>query len=78
VGFLAHAAMLGAELASPGISSARATEISRLVWNDRVDAAMTVIFMVVVWIILADSIRVWWRLWLGADASAAGVEEAAA
>ncbi len=58
VGFLAHAAQLGAELAAPGLSAARAAEISRLIWNDRVDAIMTVLIAVVA-IILIDSIRVW-------------------
>ncbi|HUY19409.1 MAG TPA: carbon starvation CstA family protein [Candidatus Binataceae bacterium] len=59
VGFLAHAAVLEAELAAPGLSVARAAEISRLMWNDRVDALMTVLLIAVVTIILLDSIRVW-------------------
>jgi hypothetical protein len=65
VGFL-HAALLEAELASPAVSAARAVEIPRLVWNDQVDAVMTAAFIFVVWIVLADSVRVWARLLLGA------------
>ncbi len=64
VGFLAHAAQLGAELATPGLSAARAAEISRLMWNDRVDAIMTVALIAVVAVILIDSIRVWATLML--------------
>jgi carbon starvation protein len=78
VGFLAHAALLEAELAKPAISAARAGEITRLVWNDRVDAVMTAVLIFVVWIILADSVRVWARLLLGAERSIAREEEAAA
>jgi carbon starvation protein len=78
VGFLAHAALLQMELARPAISAARTAEITRLVWNDRVDALMTAIFILVVWIILADSVRVWVRLLLGAEGRIAGMEEAAA
>jgi carbon starvation protein len=78
VGFLAHAALLQAELARPAIGATRAAEITRLIWNDRVDALMTGIFMLVVWIILADSVRIWMRLLLGAKDPVSGVEEAAA
>lgn len=76
VGFLAHAAQLAAEQALASTTPARAATIERLIWNDRVDTAMTVIFIAVVVIILADSARVWLRLALTARAGAA--EESAA
>lgn len=78
VGFLAHAALLRAELTRPAIGAARAAEITRLLWNDRVDAVMTGIFMLVVCIILADSVRVWMRLLSAAGDRVGRVEEAAA
>jgi carbon starvation protein len=78
VGFLAHAAQLRAELVVPGVSAARATEITRLAWNDRVDAVMTGVFIAVVLVILADSIRVWARLLLGVESRIAQPQEAAA
>ena len=78
VGFLAHAALLEAELLQPAVSAARASELTRLIWNDRVDAIMTALFIIVVLIILADSIRVWTRLLLGAGSRLARGEEAAA
>jgi carbon starvation protein len=65
VGFLAHAAQLAAELSAPAATLARSREIERLIWNDRIDAAMTAFFIAVVVIILCDSLRVWSKLILG-------------
>jgi carbon starvation protein len=71
VGFLAHATQLATEQALPTTTAARAATITRLVWNDRVDTAMTVIFIAVVIVILADSARVWLKLALAQRAGAA-------
>jgi len=38
VGFLSHAAKLANEAAAIGVAPARVEEISRLIWNDRIDA----------------------------------------
>jgi carbon starvation protein len=62
IGFLAHAAKLSAEAASTSTTVARAGEIGRLIWNDRVDALMTAFFIVAVIVVLSDSIRVWSKL----------------
>ena len=62
VGFLAHAAMLAAEAAAPGVSDGRMAEIGRLIWNDRIDAAIAAFFIAVVVIVLVDSARVWTKL----------------
>jgi carbon starvation protein len=78
VGFLAHAALLQKELAAPATTTIRASELARLIWNDRVDAAMTAIFIAVVVIILVDSIRAWLRLLLSPGAGRHDREEAAA
>ena len=64
VGFLAHAAQLAAEAASPATSTRRGIEIARLMRNDRIDAAMTGFFIAVVIVILGDSIRIWSKLML--------------
>lgn len=77
VGFLAHAAQLQAERALPATTAARAFEIERLVWNDRVDAAMTAFFIGVVIVILCDSARVWRKLLAGASRSEVAQEAAA-
>ncbi len=68
VGFLAHVAVLRAELAAPAVSAARAAEINRLIFNDRVDAFMTLLFIVLVAVIIADSARAWVSHYLGAGA----------
>jgi carbon starvation protein len=78
VGFLAHAAALKAELAAPAISAARAAELSRLIWNDRVDAVMTAIFVTLVAVILVDSIRVWVRRAISTRPGQTRPQEAAA
>ena len=76
VGFLSHAAKLAAEAAMATTSAERGAEIARLIWNDRIDAAMTAFFIAVVIVILGDSIRVWSKLLFG-SAERAIHEEAA-
>ncbi|MGH7865288.1 MAG: carbon starvation CstA family protein [Candidatus Binataceae bacterium] len=62
IGFLAHAAQLQAQLAGPALAAGRAYEISRLVWNDRIDAVITALLIAIVLIIITDSARVWLKL----------------
>jgi carbon starvation protein len=76
VGFLAHAAQLAAEMMAPTTTAARSLEIGRLIWNDRIDAAMTTFFVAVVIIILSDSIRVWSKLIPGSPERAVHEEAA--
>jgi carbon starvation protein len=78
IGFLAHAALLAAEQKAAGTPPERAAEIVRLIWNDRIDAAMTAVFICIVAAILADSLRVWITLMRSTRISAAGTQEAAA
>jgi carbon starvation protein len=77
VGFLTHAATLAAEAAAPGVTAARVAEIGRLIWNDRIDCAMTAFFIAVVAVVLVDSARVWTRLTLSSG-GATGADQAAA
>jgi len=58
VGFLAHAALLD--------RGARTAESARLAFNDRLDAVVCGLFVVLVAAILADSIRVWAGILRGA------------
>jgi len=64
LGFLAHARLLSDQLsgsvAAGTISAARAAEISRLIFNDRLDATVTLILAVLVVLVLAESVRQWW------------------
>jgi carbon starvation protein len=59
VGFLAHAGRLGARLESGAAAASQATEIRRLIFNDRLDAVVCGVFLVLVATILLDSLRVW-------------------
>ena len=66
VGFLAARREARGERRPRRRRTARArVEIARLIWNDRIDAAMTAFFIAVVVIILADSARIWTKLVLG-------------
>ena len=55
IGFLAHAQQLAQEAPA---NAARAHEVSRLIFNDRLDAALTIFFLVTVWVMIADTSRV--------------------
>ena len=67
IGFLAHAAMVNAKLAvgtlPPGIKSAG--DAARVIFNDRLDAAIAGFFVLAVIVILADSIKEWVRVLSG-------------
>ncbi|MCZ2080523.1 MAG: carbon starvation protein A [Bryobacteraceae bacterium] len=59
IGFLAQAAQLESALASGEIVAARIAETQARIFNERLDAAVCGIFLVLVTTILLDSIRVW-------------------
>ncbi len=61
VGFLSHARWVEAKLAAGELPAgvADAAAAARLVFNDRLDAAVAAFFMISVIVILADSIREW-------------------
>jgi len=59
LGFLAHAQMLSAQVAAGAIPAARAADTARLIFNDRLDAAVTLVFALLVILILAESARNW-------------------
>ena len=60
VGFLAHARLLGEQLAAGTAAPDKLVETQRLIFNDRLDAAVTFIFAVLVVVILVESGRHWW------------------
>jgi len=60
VGFLAHARLLTEQMALGRIPAARMVETQRLVFNDRLDAAVTAVFALLVVVILAESARHWY------------------
>ncbi|MGQ0713149.1 MAG: carbon starvation CstA family protein [Gemmatimonadaceae bacterium] len=61
LGFLAHARMLSDQLAAGVLprGAADAAAAGRMIFNDRLDAAVAAFFMVAVVVILADSAREW-------------------
>jgi carbon starvation protein len=59
LGFLAHAQMLSVQIAAGSVPAARAAETARLIFNDRLDAAVTLVFALLVAVILAESARHW-------------------
>jgi carbon starvation protein len=71
IGFLADASRLALEAPA---TAARAHEIARLIFNDRVDALVTALLALSVSVILLESLLLWSRLLRGRQA--AGVKEA--
>lgn len=63
IGFLAHARVLAEQLAARAIPPENIVETQRLIFNDRLDAAVTGIFALLVVVILVESTR-HWRLYL--------------
>jgi carbon starvation protein len=56
LGFLAHAAVVGQQIADGTMEASRG---ARLIFNDRLDAVVTVVFMVVTVLVLLASAREW-------------------
>jgi carbon starvation protein len=59
VGFLARAAQLQAMLDAGQVAVAKVAEQHRLIFNERLDAVVCGIFLILVTTILVDSVRVW-------------------
>ena len=60
LGFLSHARMLSDHIASGAIPAAQIATTQRLIFNDRLDAAVTLVFAALVVLILVESGRHWW------------------
>jgi carbon starvation protein len=61
VGFLAQADHLAAQIASGAIPAEKIAETQILIFNNRLDAGITALFMVLVAVVVLDAARVWWR-----------------
>jgi carbon starvation protein len=61
VGFLAQADELAARLAAGGVAAAKIGEMRAQVFNLRLDAVVTAVFMTLVAVIVIEAGRVWWR-----------------
>jgi carbon starvation protein len=62
VSFLAGAAKLEAELLAGTLPAAKAAVAPQLIFNQRLDAVLMSVFVVLLWIVIADMLRVAWRV----------------
>jgi carbon starvation protein len=61
VGFLAHASDLAAKLAGGAIAPENIDRTRHLIFNDHLNAALTLLFLVITWVLVLDTLRVSWR-----------------
>ncbi len=61
VGFLAGASELAAQLRSGALPLEEAAVAPQLIFNQRLDAGLTVFFVIVVWVIIIDMLRLCYR-----------------
>jgi carbon starvation protein len=61
IGFLAQAEHLAGQIASGAIAAEKVRDTQTLIFNARLDAAITALFMVLVAIVVLDAARVWWN-----------------
>jgi carbon starvation protein len=65
IGFLAHASDLSSRLEARLLSDTQAAQAPQLIFNDYLDATLTGLFLLVSWILAADTARVCWRILSG-------------
>jgi carbon starvation protein len=58
VGFLSHASDLAAQIESGRLLGDAAAQASRLIFNDRLDAGLTLFFLITVWVLVIETARV--------------------
>ena len=63
IGFLSQADFLAGEIAAGRIAVEKIAETQHVIFNNRLDAAVTALFMVLVAIVVLDAARAWWRTW---------------
>lgn len=62
VGFLAAADQLAAKLADGTLPAAQAAVAPQLIFNQRLDAVLAILLTIILWIVMADTARVCWRV----------------
>ncbi len=65
VGFIAHANDLAARLAAGAVPPDKIAQTQQLIFNDRVDALLTIVFLVTTWVLVLDMLRVSYRALTG-------------
>jgi carbon starvation protein len=69
LGFLAHANALESAIAAGKIAAANLSQTRAVIFNERLDAVVCGVFLLLVTIIMLDSLRVWYGLLRGTRAS---------
>ena len=67
VGFLAHARDLAGKLAAGAMPPEKIAATQQLIFNDHVNATLTVLFLTVIWVLVLDMLRVCYRTIVGAQ-----------
>ncbi|MDY0066657.1 MAG: carbon starvation CstA family protein [Steroidobacteraceae bacterium] len=62
VGFLAAADQMAQRLADSALTPEQATVAPQLIFNQRLDAALALLLTAILWIVIADMLRVSWRV----------------
>jgi carbon starvation protein len=68
IGFLAQADHLAAQIVAGVVPPEKVFETQQVIFNNRLDAAVTALFMVLVAIVVLDAARVWWKTLRGSAA----------
>jgi carbon starvation protein len=58
VGFLSHANDLADKLSAGTLQGAAAAQAPQLIFNDRLDAALTFFFLVTTWVLVIETARI--------------------
>jgi Carbon starvation protein, predicted membrane protein len=58
VGFIAHASELAAQLAAGALPPDKAAQAPQLIFNDQLDALLTVFFLATIWVLVIETLRV--------------------
>ncbi|MBV9156925.1 MAG: carbon starvation protein A [Acidobacteriaceae bacterium] len=69
IGFLSHAAALENTIAAGKVGASKLAETQAVIFNERLDAIVCGVFLVLVAIIMVDSLRVWYGLLRGTRAA---------
>jgi carbon starvation protein len=69
IGFLAQAEALSRKLADGLVPPEKLLETQTVIFNARLDAAVTALFMTLVTVVVLDAARVWWRTLRGPGAA---------
>ncbi len=65
IGFFAHARDLSEKIASNALPPELASQAPQLIFNDRLNAALTILFMCLAWILALTTARACYRVWRG-------------